>query len=210
LDRAYRRPVYIKTGNKVPRRASAPRRAREEITALAKQPNDNEATAQPQPTRTALTHKQLQVAKVLASGKAESITHAAELAKVDRNTVYRVQRSATGQREIERLERRRSDRARRLRDLSGDVIEQRLANDPSDQLALGAFKVATDAIATGVDEGSTEVSDGDRERHRAWVRRGLVLAYRAGQRSMRPQDVVLSPSHNALDAEIVNERNNDK
>jgi hypothetical protein len=150
------------------------------------------------------------VVQVLASGKAETVTHAAELARVDPATIYRTRQNAVAQREIERLQRQRSDRARRLRDLSGDVIEQRLANDPSDQLALGAFKVATDAIATGVDEGSTEVSDSDRERHKAWVRRGLVLAYRAGYRAAAPQDVVLSPSHNALDAEIVNERNNDE
>lgn len=127
-----------------------------------------------------LTMRQARVAEVLASGRADSITHAAELAKVHRSTVHRLQHSTTALAKIEQLKQARSDKARDLKQLSAAKIRAKLDNDPSDMLVLGAYKTANDVLASGIEEQQDEVDHGALARQiRTWLRHARRYGYAA-------------------------------
>lgn len=130
------------------------------------------------PESKALTLGQQRVAAVLASGEARSVTHAAELAGVDRTTVWRLQRSAAGQREIARREALQAGKAKSLKQLaSGKLAERVASDDASDALLLGTYKTANDVLASGVEEDATE---GASASDYAAARKKLMQAVRVG------------------------------
>ena len=140
-----------------------------------------------------LTLTRQRVAEVLASGKARTITEAAEIADVARETVHRLSRNATVQREIERLRAKAADKAKDLKAISASKLAVRVASDDaSDALLLGTYKTANDVLASGVEE---DTSTDPHARARGYAQR--IRDFEAGikweQRRLRRMTIDASP-----------------
>jgi hypothetical protein len=105
---------------------------------------------------TALTTTQRRVVEVLAADDYRTATEAAAKAGVSRAALYRTRQNETAQREVLRLKAERSDKARDLKRVSASKLAQRIAEpDVADNTLMGVYKLATDAVAQGVDEDSS-------------------------------------------------------
>jgi hypothetical protein len=151
-----------------------------------------------------LTVKRRRLAEIIANDRAESVTDAAQQAGMHRVAASRALQTVPVQREIERLKEVRSDKARALREISARKLRSRLEADPSDQLLLGAYKVTTDALASGVDEEQDQVTEEERAKAQRYVARAFELGRRWERRLHYKNAAVAAPIvEDSADAVIV-------
>ena len=102
---------------------------------------------------TALTMRQQKVVEVLVSGKAETVTEAAALAGVHRNSVHAALRNSAVQREKQLQLARKSDKARDIYQASSSELAGRLAGgEMQDMSVVAAFNASADVVAQGIEE----------------------------------------------------------
>jgi len=130
-----------------------------------------------------LTLKQEKLAKVIASGKASSITEAAELAGMARPTASKLlSRNVTLQREVSRLVDSRADKATRIAGKAASVVERELdREDCRPEVAVVAWKAATE-IAREEPPSTEALTGNELDLARTLMLHAVALGARIGAR----------------------------